>query len=135
MSTDYLLEKKIEIQIDVAVKKIINEINTLKNSLNEINNEVLTIKKTLAQNHLGQNHQIQKEKNIISNQPLKQEVEKEATLKELFENMPRLCQKNPIDPSAGISLDQPIPNARCEQTKKIRRSNVSIEKIFYCGNK
>lgn len=49
-SNDYLIEKKIEIMIDMHGKKFVNELNSVKEAINNLSREISEVKRNISEN-------------------------------------------------------------------------------------
>jgi len=128
MNNDYLLEKKIEVKLEMAVNKIVAEINTLKNSINDLNTELTNIKRQIRESSV-------KEKPVLVNQPAQQEVKQEKDVHDdgWPKEWPRLCQQSPIEGTE--EKQQKPPEDKPIDRNKVAPSKVCMEKIFYCGKR
>ena len=107
-SDDYLIEKKIEILMDMQSKKVANELNSIKEAINNLSKEISEIKKHVSENR----------------QPARQEQIRK------FESSSESVQEQPKTERSQEKVITQSQNRYGEYQPK----DVSIEKFFYSGS-
>ncbi len=121
MAEDLLIEKKIELLVGMQTKKLQEQIGDLKRVIVALNEEVVSIKGQIKENAVAKQH------SVVKNE----ELEKE--LAEQKKEEPVVVQTAPTEQKQEtINVVKEDPNPR---SGEFDSNDVSIEKIFYMGNK
>lgn len=106
-SDDYLIEKRIEIMMDMQSKKVANELNSIKEAINNLSKEISEIKRHVSENR----------------QPARQEQIRKFESSESVQEQPKTERSQEKVVTQG-------QNRYGEYQPK----DVSIEKFFYSGS-
>ena len=108
-SDDYLIEKKIEIMMDMHSKKVAGELNRIKEAINNLSREISEIKRHVSENR----------------QPAKQEQIRKFESSESVQ-----------EPNTEKRQEQASTKGTQGQTRygEYQPKDVSIEKFFYSGS-
>jgi archaellum component FlaC len=108
--TDYLMDKKIEYLIDMKVGKLKNELGEALKKINEMNEEMNTLKNNIQRLNMGVSPQtklVQKEQSQVQQPTIQQ----------------------------STVQSQEKPKEVNQRTGGLTPKDVSVEKFFYYGNK
>lgn len=109
-STDYLLQKKIEYLMEMSTKKFIQEIENMKTEIQNLNLQIQNMKNDQASQQLSQ----------------VQPTKTEETVEQPINDEPKQSQTT----SDSKKTNEPHP-----RQGNYKSEDVSIEKMFYFGNK
>ena len=127
METNLFEQKRIELMLEMATKKYENEINSLKQAMISLSNELASVKRQVT--------------NISFQQPVAQNIQQQAPQLQQIQQP----QKSPveiIDVRPKEERQQEFVSGAARNSEPVRprygdykSEDVSIEKFFYYGNK
>lgn len=107
-TNEHLQQKRFEVMLDMATKRLMNEVSTLKETMDKLTEEI---------------------------QVLKNKVHRQGLMEEA-KNV-QIPQREQSEAKAEPQSEQPkeMKFTNSTNNEKITENDVSIEKIFYCGKK
>ncbi len=132
-SGDLLFEKKIEVMLDMAVKKLAGELGSIRSALSQLSEEVANMRSNVKDIAAG---------NAEPRQPVFQAQQAFQTAQQQFQQPVFQQQLQPVmqQPAFQQPAFQQAQPARStvqgnQRVGNLGPEDVSIEKYFYCGGK